>query len=95
MAPRVQIGDETEQALHRLQAKIELATGQRPSMQQLLARIIELAEAHEDELVQEDTVPQLSEERKQEILSMGEATGDVTSEEDIDDILYGGPDGPA
>lgn len=95
MSTTVRIREEDKQRLDRLQAKITLETGEKPSLEEVLHRLVELAEVHEDELTLDEDGPQLSEERKQEILSMGQPTGNRTREEDIDDVLYGGPEGPA
>lgn len=92
MATTVRVRDEDKAVLDALQARYLLATGKRISLDELLHRIVELAEAHEDEIILDDVAPKLTEE---EIAAFHGGIGDsgvVTSEEDIDGILYGGED---
>lgn len=95
MSTTVRIRDEDKRVLDRLQARITLETGEKLPLEEVLHRVVSVAEAHAPELTIDDTPPDLSEERKEEIASMGVHTGVRTREEDIDDILYGGPEGPA
>lgn len=95
MSTTVRIREEDKERLDRLQAKITLETGEKPSLEEVLHRLVELGEAHEAELVIRDEPPQLTEEQKERILSMGSDLGKTTREEDIDETLYGGPEGPA
>lgn len=94
MSTTVRIREEDKQVLDRLQARITLETGQRPSLEEVLHRVVELAEGHEGELILEDEPPELTEEEKEQILSISYSLGRVTREEDIDEILYGDPEGP-
>jgi len=90
----VRIREEDKEVLDRLQATITLETGEKPSLEEVLHRVLEVAEAHEEELVLEDEPPNLTEEERERILSTGFSTGRGTREEDIDDVLYGSPEGP-
>lgn len=94
MSTTVRIREEDKERLDRLQAKITLETGEKPSLEEVLHRLVELGEANEVDLIFEDEPPELSQARKQAILAMGSHTGTRTSEEDIDETLYGGPEGP-
>lgn len=95
MSTTVRIRDEDKRRLDRLQAKITLETGEKPSLEDLLHRLVELGEAREGELIFQDQPPQLTGEEKEQALSATHDLGIVTREEDIDEILYGGPEGPA
>jgi hypothetical protein len=90
----VRIREDAKEALDRLQARMTLEMGERPSLQEVLDRVLEVAEAHEEELVLADEPPNLTEEERERILSTGFSTGRGTREEDIDDVLYGSPEGP-
>lgn len=94
MSTTVRIREEDKRVLDELQARITLETGRRPSLEQVLHRVVELAEAHESELVIDDEPAPFSEERKQEVLEARHDLGFPTREEDIDEELYGGPGGP-
>ncbi|MHB8584861.1 MAG: hypothetical protein ACYDDF_03365 [Thermoplasmatota archaeon] len=87
--PRAQ--DEDKRFLDELQAKILLRTGRRISLDELLHRLVELAEEHEDEIILEDQSPRLTEAEIRAFLKPVDF-GVETSEEDIDRILYGGND---
>ena len=90
MSTTVRIREDDKQALDRLQAKITLATDERPSLAQVLHRVVALAEAREDELIADDEPPELSKEEKQRVLEATHDFGFTTREEDIDEVLYGG-----
>jgi hypothetical protein len=90
MSTTVRIREDDKQALDRLQAKITLETGERPSLEEVLHRVVALAEAREDELIVDDEPPELSEEEKQRVLEATHDLGFTTREEDVDEVLYGG-----
>lgn len=91
MVTAVKVDDEAKSRLEELQAEIRLQTGERMSQQALLSKLIEDAHANRDELIDElrnDTVP-LTEEEKERLRAGRFASGTVTTEEDIDEVLYG------
>lgn len=92
MPTTVRIRDDDKAALDALQARYTLAMRERISLEDLLSRIVELAEEHEDELILDDTPHKLTPaEMKAFHRGIGHS-GTSTSEEDIDEILYGGED---
>lgn len=95
MSTTVRIRDEDKERLDRLQAKITLETGEKPSLEEVLHRLVELGETHEVELTEGDTGLGLTEDEKAEVLEATYDLGTPTREQDIDEILYGGPEGPA
>lgn len=95
MSTTVRIRDEDKRRLDRLQAKITLETGEKPSLEEVLHRLVELGDKREAELVFQDSPPNLTEEEKDRALAATHDLGTRTREEDIDEILYGGPEGPA
>lgn len=89
-ATTVRIRRADKEALDALQARYRLETGGRISLEDLLGRILELAEGHEDELWLKDEAPKLTPAEIKRFLSGTSDWGVVTREEDIDGILYGG-----
>lgn len=91
MATSVKMDEETKSRLERLQAEIRLETGRQVTQQAILARLVESAVESKVDLIdsfREDRVPVSDAER--EAFHRGTiASGVETSEEDIDDILYG------
>ncbi|MBP1987885.1 hypothetical protein [Halolamina salifodinae] len=91
MATSVKMDDETKTRLERLQAEIRLKTGNRVTQQEVLARLVENAIESKAELIdsfREERVPVSADEQgafHEGMISSGTAT----SEEDIDDLLYG------
>lgn len=94
MPTTVRVKDEDKQVIDRLQARYLLATGKRISIERLISLILETAQQHEDEIIQEDEPPRLTEEETEAFLAAPSDWGVVTRDEDIDDVLYGG-DEPA
>ncbi|HUR68007.1 MAG TPA: hypothetical protein VM370_02090 [Candidatus Thermoplasmatota archaeon] len=92
MATTVRIQDEDKAILDALQARYLLATGQRISLDDLLHRVVELAQEHEDEIVLDDEAPTLTQKEIKAFLAGASDWGVTTSEDEIDDILYGGKD---
>lgn len=91
MATSVKMDDETKSRLERLQAEIKLKTGERVTQQEILARLVEHAFESKAELIDSfrpERVPVTEAEREAFHEGMV-ASGVETSEEDIDDILYG------
>ncbi|MFH5799305.1 hypothetical protein [Haladaptatus sp. DYF46] len=91
MATSVKMDDDTKSRLERLQAEIRLKTGNKVTQQEILARLVENAIESKWDLVdsfREERVPVSQAER--ETFHGGMVSSDVTtSEEDIDDVLYG------
>lgn len=91
MATSVKMDEETKEQLERLQAEIKLQTGKRVTQQELLTRLVEDAIESKDHLLdsfRDQRVP-VSEAEREAFHEGTIASGVVTREEDIDDILYG------
>jgi predicted transcriptional regulator len=91
MVASVKMDDDTKARLERLQAEVRLQTGTRVTQQKLLARLVEEAIESKADFVdsfREERVPLADAER--EAFHEGMVSSRVTtSEEDIDDVLYG------
>ena len=91
MATSVKMDETTKSRLERLQAEIRLETGKRVTQQEILARLVERAIDSKEDLIdsfREQRVPVSQSER--EAFHEGMISSGVeTSEEDIDEILYG------
>lgn len=91
MTTSVKMDDDTKSRLERLQAEIRLKTGRRVTQQEILARLVERAIESKADLVdsfREARVP-LSESQREAFHDGMVSSGVTTSEEDIDDVLYG------
>lgn len=91
MATSVKMDDDTKSRLERLQAEIRLKTGRRVTQQEILARLVERAIDSKADLIdsfREKRVPLAQSEREQFHEGMV-SSGVTTTEEDIDDALYG------
>lgn len=91
MATSVKMDEDTKSRLERLQAEIRLETGQQVTQQAILARLVETAIESKGDLIdsfREDRVPVSVAEREAFHEGMV-ASGVETTEEDIDEILYG------
>jgi hypothetical protein len=91
MTTSVKMDDDTKSRLERLQAEIRLETGERVTQQEILARLVERAIESKADLVdsfREERVP-LSEDDRAAFHEGMVASGVTTTEEDIDDVLYG------
>ena len=83
--------DDTKSRLERLQAEIRLKTGKRVTQQEVLARLVERAIESKADLVdsfREERVP-VPEEDREAFHDGMVSSGVTTSEEDVDDVLYG------
>jgi len=91
MTTSVKMDDETKSRIERLQAEIRLETGKRATQQEILARLVERATDSKAELIdsfRDERVPVSDTER--EAFHEGMVSSGVsTTEEDIDDVLYG------
>ena len=91
MPTAVKMDGETKSKLEALQAEIKLKTDQKVTQQKILARLVEHAFESKAELIDSfrpERVPVTEAEREAFHEGMV-ASGVETSEEDIDDILYG------
>lgn len=91
MATTVKMDDDTKSRLERLQAEIRLETGTRVTLQQILAQLVERVIESKADLIdsfREERVPLADSERERFHDGMV-ASGVTTTEDDIDDVLYG------
>ncbi|WP_380675433.1 hypothetical protein [Salinigranum sp. GCM10025319] len=91
MVTSVKMDDDTKSRLERLQAEIRLKTGKRVTQQEILARLVEHATESKADLIdsfREKRVP-LAESEREKFHDGMVSSGVSTSEEDIDDVLYG------
>lgn len=91
MSTSVKMSERAKSKLEELQARIKLETGEKPTQQELLDRIVDRAVETEADLVDsfKDDGPDLTDEEIERWLSGTTASGDPLDEEDIDDVLYG------
>ncbi len=91
MGTSVKMDHETKSRLEEIQAKVKLETGKKVTQEELLRELVEHAVSDEDELIdrfRETTVP-ATEEEIAEFHRGISSSGKDTSEEDVDEILYG------
>ena len=97
MATSVKMDERTKSRLEELQAIVKLATGRKVSQQELLDRLVQQAydsrEAFVESFRTDDEWEGLSEEEIERWLSETTDWGVATSEEDVDETLYGSTDG--
>ena len=86
----MKMDDETKSRLEELQAEIKLETGEKVTQEELLRKIVEHAISTKSEVIDEyeKTVP-ADESEIEEFHSRISSSGVETSEEDVDEILYG------
>lgn len=91
MTTSVKMDDETKSRLERLQAEIRLETDKRVSQQEILARLVLRATESKAEFIDSfrDTHVPLDSNAREQFHSGMIASGTRTTEDDIDDILYG------
>ena len=98
MSSSVDISDRTKSQLEALQAKIRAETGREVSKRELVDRLVEREYGSKDAIIESfrdesnsrsDGGTPLSDEEIEAFLSGTFASGDVTDEQDIDEILYG------
>jgi predicted transcriptional regulator len=90
-ATSVKMDDDAKARLERLRAEIRLKTGTRVTQQELLARLVEHAIESKADLVDSfhaERVP-LDDAEREAFHEGMVSSGATTSEEDIDDVLYG------
>jgi replicative DNA helicase len=90
MSTSVKMDDETKSRLEELQAEIKLETGEKVTQEELLRKIVDHALTTKAEVIDayRKTVP-ANEEEIEKFHSGISSSGVKTSEEDIDEILYG------
>lgn len=87
----VKMDEHTKSRLEELQAEIKLETGRKVTQQELLDALVERAYASREEVIDSfrDEGPDLTDEEIERWLSGTSDWGVETSEDEIDDILYG------
>jgi len=83
--------DDTKSRIERLQAEIRLETGTRVTQQEILARLVERAIESKADLInsfRKERVPLADSDRERFHDGMV-SSGVTTTEDDIDDVLYG------
>lgn len=91
MTTSVKMDENTKSRLERLQAEIRLKTGVRVTQQEVLERLVERAVESKADLVdsfRENRVP-VSDAEREAFHDEMTASGVTTTEDDIDDVLYG------
>ena len=91
MSTAVKIDEDAKSKLEELQAEIRLKTGKKVTQQELLSTLIQSAVDSRAEFVDSfrDTTTALNETELEEFNHGTIASGVETTEDDIDDILYG------
>lgn len=91
MSTSVKVTDRTKSRLEELQAEIRLETGRKVTQEQLLERMVTEPYESDEELIDSfrDEFEPLTEEEIERWLSGTVSSGVETTEEDIDEILYG------
>ena len=91
MATAVKMDRESKSKLEDLQAEIKLKTGTKVTQQEILARLLDSAMESRAEFIDSfrDGPASLSEAEIEQFNRGTIASGVETTEEDIDDILYG------
>ncbi len=95
MATTVKISEETNRRLDRLQARVLLRTGKKLSKQEILEQLVRAGLTDEGLVVRRSSkvrYPVSDRAWKKLLGAVVSDWGVVTREEDIDRILYGGPD---
>lgn len=96
MATSVKMAADTKSRLEELQAAIKLETGTKVTQQELLDRIVDHAFDSRDDLIDsfrdDDDWEGLSTEEIERFLSGTTDWGVETTEEEVDEILYGSTD---
>ncbi|MBZ6495675.1 hypothetical protein [Natrinema longum] len=91
MSTSIKVTDITKSYLEELQAEIRLETGTNVTQQDLLERIVTNTYESKDEIIDSyrDDFEPLSEREIDQWLSGTVDSGIETTEEDIDEVLYG------
>lgn len=94
MATSVKMDERTKSRLEELQAEIKLRTGKKVTQQEVLEQLVDGAFESKSAFIdsfREHKLP-LSEEEKEAFFSGTSDWGVETTEEEIDEILYGEPE---
>lgn len=91
MATSVKMDDDTKSRLERLQAEIRLKTGEQVTQQAILSRLVERAIESKADLIDSfrTTRVPVSESDRSDFHTGMVASGETTTEADVDDVLYG------
>ncbi|ELY64374.1 hypothetical protein [Natronococcus jeotgali] len=91
MSTSVKVTDTTKSRLEELQAEIRLETGRNVTQQELLERIVTDTYESKEELIESfrDDFEPLSDDEIDQWLSGTVDSGVETTEDEIDDVLYG------
>jgi hypothetical protein len=91
MSTAVKIDEDAKSKLEELQAEIRLKTGKKVTQQEILSALIQSAVDSRSEFVDSfrDGTTALSEAEREKFNQGTIASGVETTEDDIDDILYG------
>ncbi|MHB8585417.1 MAG: hypothetical protein ACYDDF_06220 [Thermoplasmatota archaeon] len=89
MGTTVRVRDDDKALIVALQTRLRLASGKRVPLEDLVHRIVEFAASHEDEWLVPDEAPKLSEAQFRAFFRGASRSAVPTTEEDIDEILYG------
>ncbi len=86
----MKMDERTKDRLEKLQAEVKLETGEKVTQQELLEKIVDQALSSKEDVLQEfrSTVP-ASDEEIARFHAETVSSGKRTSEEDVDEILYG------
>jgi len=87
MSTSIKVREKDKKEFGRLQSELTLRFGEKITQQELFSRIIELVEYSKESFLNVCILP-LSEEEIEEIRKLQSDWGIVTSEEEIDEILY-------
>jgi len=91
MSTSVKMDEETKSRLEELQAKVKIETGEKVTQQELLSAIVEHALSTEQEVIEEfrETTVPASEDEVKAFHDSISSSGKETTEEDVDEVLYG------
>ncbi|MCK4735162.1 MAG: hypothetical protein KAT65_22105 [Methanophagales archaeon] len=87
MSTSIKVMGEDKKEFNRLQSELTLRFGRKITQQELFTRIIELVEDSKEVFIKGCILP-LSEEEIEKIRKLQSDWGVITSEEEIDEILY-------
>ena len=91
MTTSVKISEEAKELLDKLQAKVVLSLGRKPSQEKVLDAILRLSTERQEEIITRLAGVRLplSPDEIENLMAVPEDWGVMTKEEDIDEFLYG------
>ncbi len=91
MSTSVKMSEGTKRLIDRLQARIVLTTGRKPSQQEILDQVLRLASEDEEDLIRRLSGVKLPLSRREieALMKIPTDWGIATSEPEIDEVLYG------